>query len=248
MSGTTMTRTIKFIGILALVAMSIIVPVSADLTTFDDYQFATDTQIQAHSWVFDLTVKQAPWSITGRVLTYRFYDVNASEPVNYISPTDIFIGTGPLYNGADQYNMSYSWGDRYINISFVSPSQDVPTILANLGNIHCIARDRDTLTAIKSVVNGSTMTLSGYLVDVTGFNTTGQLFWQTATTFGTKDCEILVISSAVPADVTANDLMIVYIVIIAIVASASVSIVIHRFDKKRCAVPTKTVGKIGKKT
>jgi hypothetical protein len=92
------------------------------------------------------------------------------------------------------------------------------------------------------------MTLSGYLVDVTGFNTTGQLFWQTATTFGTKDCEILVISSAVPADVTANDLMIVYIVIIAIVASASVSIVIHRFDKKRCAVPTKTVGKIGKKT
>jgi len=238
-----MTKTIGMAGIV-LIIISVITPVAAELTTFDDYQFVTDTHIQAHTWDFDLTVKNPSWSVTGRVLTYRFYDMNDSSPINYISPVDILLGTGPLADGGDEYNMSFSWGDRYVNVSFSAPSYDVPTILSSLGNVHCIARTQDALNVIKSVQNNTMMKLAGYLVDVAGWNTTATLHWKTDTQFGNEDCEILVISDAIPGDVTPDDLMIAYILIIGIAVSATLVIVIQRYDKKRCSIPTKKIGKI----
>lgn len=220
--------------------------VNAELTTFDDYQFVTDTHIQAHSWTFDLTVKNPAWSVTGRILTYRFYDMNDTDPVNYISPVDILIGNGPLLDGAGEYNMSYSWGNRYVNVSFYAATSEVDTVLSSMGNVHCIARNQDSLNFIKSVQNGSLVKLSGYLVDVAGRNVTGTLHLKTDTQFGNEDCEILVISDAVPGDVTSADLMVVYILVGAINVSTIMSFIIHRYDKKRCVLPTKKVGKLGK--
>lgn len=236
----------KMVGvtIMLFIVLTAVSPVSAELTTFDDYQFVTDTHIQAHTWDFDLTVKNPSWSVTGRILTYRFYHVNDSFPINYISAVDILLGTGPLADDDDEYNMSFSWGDRYVNVSFMAAPSDVQTVISNMGNVHCIARNQDSLNIMKSVENNTMIKLSGYLVDVAGWNTTATLHWQTDDQFGNEDCEILVISDAIPGGISPADLTIAYILIVAIVTSVMISFIIHRFDKKRCSIPTKKIGKI----
>ena len=218
---------------------------AATLTTFDDYQFTNDTTINAHSWTFDLTVQNPSWTITGRVLSYNFYDVNDSEPVNYISPIDILIGTGIVKDDPTQFHFNYIWTNRVVNVSFQAPDSQVQTVVSNIGNIHCIARTYDALQSIKSVVNGSILTLHGYLVDVIGSNVSGSLSWTTATQFGTSKCEILVISNTVPNGVTMNDINIMVGLGIGVVAVIVIVTYIHIKSVKGCQVKNqKRIGKL----
>ncbi len=220
---------------------------SAVLTTFDDYQFVTNTQIQADTWVFDLTVKDNEWSVTGRILTYQFYHINSSnatESINYISPVDILLGTGDISDNPSNYNFSYSWGFRYVNVSFSAAPSEVSGILSNLGNIHAIARTQEALINLKSIQNGTIVKLSGYLVDVGGWSVNGSINWKTDTQFGNEDCEILVISDIIPADVGRGDIMVMATLAVLIGVSAVITIVLHRRRVRSCK--RKDIKKIGK--
>lgn len=188
------------IAVIVLIFFNIIVPSSCVIASFGDYTFVSDTTITSNSWSFHLDVKDDQWNTPddGLVLSRRFYDVNASYPVNYISPVDILFGSGVVARDPGRFNFSYTWGDRYVNVSFQALPGEIDIVLSSIGNVHCIARTNETYEEIISVEIGDRIKLSGYLVDVTGNNGSSIITWETDTHFGNEQCEILVISNVVP--------------------------------------------------
>lgn len=219
---------------------------SASLTDFSTYYFPNDNQIRAGDWTFDLDIKNPEWSVTGRILTYQFYEINASHPINSFSCLDILIGTGTAMEDPSKYNFKYSWGDRYVNVTYTDFGDLGIGKAGALGNVHCIARTQVILNEIKSIINGSIIELSGYLVDVNGHNSTvPHLQWLTGLQFGDEQCEILVISDTVPMDASLVDVVTISVLTGALVTCLVVIIAMHYRAKKNCKIESGSSKKIG---
>lgn len=241
-----MRKRIASIACLLFAIFSITCPVSARLATFDDYQFVNDTKIQASNWIFELDVadKSFQTPADGIILSYRFYDINTSFPINYISPVDILIGKGIVAQDPTKFNFTFEWGERYVNVSYESKPGDIDLVRSCIGNVHCIARNTESLQEIKSIINGSQIYLSGYLVNVTGTNGSSTFSWDTDTVFGNEQCEILVISGTEPStfpDVSVGDLIVLAGLGVAILSIIFSVVVFHFMEKRKCRKVLKKV-------
>lgn len=223
--------------------------------------------VLAHSWDFGLTVLNPSYTspASGVIISYNHYNMstNASEAVNYISPTDILIGLGVesganltwadtyTYDNAVAYNMSFAWGDREVTIKFDALPVDQPVILSSIENFHCIARTATVLSDLENVTIGASIQLSGYIVNVRGNNDTYTLNWTTdyyaeraanGTIFGSTHCDIMVISSLGQVSATSTDFLTLEIALIVIVVVCAGVIIVYISKKNRgCSCPNITI-------
>jgi len=139
--------------------------------------------------VKDYTISAvATYNIRGRVLHKKIYYANGND----IVPYDVALGWGRMSDQSVLDKMTISQGNRFYFYEYEGGAP-IPEkeIIAHSSNNHLIAANSSVAWAIRGLYPGEVVTLSGYLVNVSGPNS---FHWVTSTSrtdTGAGACEVM---------------------------------------------------------
>ena len=125
----------------------------------DDHTLATE-----NGWDVSIAYLE-PYSLEGEVVGIRLYE----DPDTPYSPADVAVAWGMLVEpGAG--TLSCTMGDRQLSYSWTSTNRSIDAyyVATHVSNNHIIPRFPHIHDAIISLTPGASVSLEGYLVDVTG--------------------------------------------------------------------------------
>jgi hypothetical protein len=134
----------------------------------------------------------ATYNIRARVLSTKHYYANQGDLVPY----DVALGWGRMSDQTYLDKMDISQGNRFYFYQWEgNPPLPEKEIIAHSSNNHLIAANRSIAWKISRLRAGEVVTLTGYLVNVTGPES---FRWQTSLTrtdTGNGACEVMYVES-----------------------------------------------------
>jgi hypothetical protein len=163
----------------------------------EDFWFEGNMLYTSDGWSFTMT-KVQDYSIDCIVLAFKTYSKNEVpyRPINMFSPIDLYVGIDDLKENVDDYPYEVtSYHDRVGYTKFNGGNADWSYFRAHSTNIHIIPHNKEVFNGLRNISLHDLIILEGSLVNLYGTRGDQNYYWNTDTTIGNYDCEVMLVDS-----------------------------------------------------